>query len=107
MRRLNDPYPLPVCWEPADPDLVEDWVRLVRLAPPVPSLWAAGPDALAGGGELADVLDKVPTGRLVVNIASERVHGRKDAGAGHEPRPPARSGAAELDGISYRQLERV
>ena len=29
--------------------------------------WAAGPDDLAGeGGELADVLARVPTGRLVV-----------------------------------------
>jgi hypothetical protein len=75
LRRLNDPYPLPVRWRPAEPGLVEDWGSLVRLATtgagwpaaPDPSPWAAGPGALAGGGgELADVLDRVPTGRLVV-----------------------------------------
>jgi hypothetical protein len=75
LRRLNDPYPLPVRWEPADPGLVEDWPSLVRLAttgvgwpaPPATAPWAAGPGGLAGGGgELADVLGRVPTGRLVV-----------------------------------------
>ena len=74
-RRLNDPYPLPVSWESAGPDLADSWDSLLKLAssgagwpsPPPTSAWAAGPDALAGTGrDLADVLTRVPTGRLVV-----------------------------------------
>ena len=75
VRRLNDPYPLPVSWAEADASLTDAWASLVRLAasgagwppPPPAGTWAAGPDELAGkGGELADVLARVPTGRLVV-----------------------------------------
>jgi hypothetical protein len=75
VRRLNDPYPLPVSWAAADPALADNWAALERLATsgagwPAPQprgMWAAGPDGLAGtGGELADVLARVPTGRLVV-----------------------------------------
>jgi NACHT domain len=74
VRRLNDPYPLPVSWGPAEPPLADDWETLVRLAttgagwpPAPPGTWAAGPDGLAGAGaDLADVLARVPTGRLVV-----------------------------------------
>ena len=75
MRRLNDPYPLPVSWIAADRSLADTWDSLVKLAaggagwPPPPSqgIWANGPDNLAGeGGELAEVLAQVPTGRLVV-----------------------------------------
>ena len=75
VRRLNDPYPLPVSWVPADASLTDSWDSLVKLAssgagrPALPSAgtWAAGPDGLAGeSGELAEVLARVPTGRLVV-----------------------------------------
>ncbi len=75
IRRLNDPYPLPVSWAAADTSLTDPWNSLVNLAtsgagwpePPPWATWAAGPDDLAGeGGELADVLARVPTGRLVV-----------------------------------------
>ena len=73
MRRLNDPYPLPVSWNAADTFLTDPWDSLVKLAasgagwPPPAGPWAAGPDDLAGeGGELAGVLALVPTGRLVV-----------------------------------------
>ena len=75
VRRLNDPYPLPVSWVAADASLTDPWDSLVKLAtsgagwptPPPAGTWAAGPDGLAGeGGELADVLARVPTGRLVV-----------------------------------------
>ena len=75
MRRLNDPYPLPVSWAAADASLTDAWDSLVKLAtsgagwppPPPAGTWAAGPDDLAGeGGELAEVLARVPTGRLVV-----------------------------------------
>jgi len=76
LQRLNNPHAIPVRWRPADPELVEDWPSLVRLAttdgagwppPSAAGTWAAGPGELAGGGnELADVLGRVPTGRLLV-----------------------------------------
>jgi hypothetical protein len=73
-QRLHDPHPLPVAWQPADPSLVESWHDLVTTAqrwpggPPTnPATWATGPAELAGADtELADVLARVPTGRLVV-----------------------------------------
>ena len=75
VRRLNDPYPLPVSWAPADASLTDPWESLVKLATsgagwrtPAPTpTWAAGPDDLVGEeGGLVDVLARVPTGRLVV-----------------------------------------
>ncbi|EIV91417.1 NACHT domain-containing protein [Frankia sp. QA3] len=78
LRRLNDPHPLPVSWQPAPADLVDGWEALVRLAvtgagrphvsaDPVERGWADGPAGLAGSdGDLVDVLARVPTGRLVV-----------------------------------------
>ena len=75
IRRLNDPYPLPVSWTAADPSPTDSWASLVKLAssgagwppPPPAGAWASDPDDLAGeGGELAAVLARVPTGRLVV-----------------------------------------
>jgi hypothetical protein len=75
IRRLNDPYPLPVCWITADASLTDSWDSLVRLAasgvgrtqPADVGTWAACPDELAGeGSELADVLARVPTRRLAV-----------------------------------------
>ena len=69
---LNNPYPLSVSWEPADPLLVDRWSTLTTLVnsggwPKADSAWASGPSELAGrGSELADVLARVPTGRLVV-----------------------------------------
>jgi NACHT domain len=75
VRRLNDPYPLPLSWGPADASLTDSWESLVKLAssgagwpaPPPAGTWAVGPGDLAGqGGELAEVLARVPTGRLVV-----------------------------------------
>jgi len=75
VRRLNDPYPLPVSWDAADPCLTDAWESLVKLATsgagwplaPPAGTWAAGPEDLAGeGGELVEVVAQVPTGRLVV-----------------------------------------
>lgn len=75
MRRLNDPYPLPVSWDAADVSLTDSWDSLVKLAasgagwhlPPPAQTWAGGPHDLAGeGGDLVHVLARVPTGRLVV-----------------------------------------
>jgi hypothetical protein len=77
VRRLNDPYPLPVSWVTADAALIDGWDVLVTLAssgagwpaqtPAARAHWAAGPDELAGcGNQLAKILDMVPTRRLVV-----------------------------------------
>ena len=75
VRRLNDPYPLPISWTAADASLTDAWDSLMKLATsgvgwPATApegIWAAGPDDLAGeGSQLAEVLAQVPTGRLVV-----------------------------------------
>lgn len=73
-RRLYDPYAMPVRWGPSDLSLVTDWLSLVRLAATFPGrsapsagTWAADPIELTGGGnDLVEVLNKVPTRRLVV-----------------------------------------
>ncbi|MFC9506315.1 NACHT domain-containing protein [Streptomyces sp. NPDC057002] len=74
VRRLSDPYPLPVAWT-ADRGLTEEWslIRsIAREAPggPVndPGRWADGPEGLRGSGnDIEQVfLDRVPTRRLVV-----------------------------------------
>src|ERR1022692_4723396 len=75
VRRLYDPYALPVSWAPADGSLVDPWDVLVKQAANAgpgraaagAGTWAAGPDELEGtDSELSDVLLRVPTGRLVV-----------------------------------------
>jgi len=54
MRRLNDPYPLPVSWAAADASLTDSWDSLVKLAtsgagwpPPPKRPWARGLAGLA------------------------------------------------------------
>lgn len=73
VRRLNDPYPLPVRWVPVEYPLSDEWGGLVTLASsgagwPIPAtMWATEPADLAGSSnQLVNVLDRVPTGRLVV-----------------------------------------
>lgn len=70
--RIADPHPLPVSWVPADASLVESWDQLETLAnsggwAARSTAWASGPDDLTGeGNELANILARVPTGRLVI-----------------------------------------
>lgn len=73
IRQINDPLPLPVRWEPADPSLAVDWASLERLAsegagwPAAHPTWASAPSGLSGSrNDLPDVLERVPTARLVV-----------------------------------------
>ena len=75
IRRLNDPYPLPACWAAADVSLTDSRDSLAKLAnsgagwpdPPSRGIWGSRPEDLAGQeDELADVLARIPTGRLVV-----------------------------------------
>ena len=73
-RKVFDPYPLPVRWGPADTDLTAAWPTVVRLAMAGPGRsakadgrWATGPSDLAGAdADLAGILGRVPTGRLIV-----------------------------------------
>ena len=74
LRRLNDPYPLPVSWTATCTELSDDWASLVTLArtgagwPSMPSdAWADRPEELDGhGDQISAVMAKVPTRRLVV-----------------------------------------
>ncbi len=73
LRQVNDPYTIPVTWEPADADLVPPWSALCEAAcsvgwpEPDRARWASGPADLAGeGGDITRVLRQVPTGRLVL-----------------------------------------
>jgi hypothetical protein len=73
--RLNYPYPLPVAWSAADPEVTVDWTVLCEAARQVPGgpsnstdRWADGPEGLSGSGnDIQEVfLHRVPTRRLVV-----------------------------------------
>ncbi|MFJ2136414.1 NACHT domain-containing protein [Streptomyces sp. NPDC087845] len=75
IRRMNDPYPLPVSWKPADADLVEPWPLLADVArawpggpPGDPAAWPSDANGLAGsGGQIGEIFsNRVPTRRLVV-----------------------------------------
>ena len=75
VRRLGTPYLVPVSWDAADTSFFDDWDASVRLAtsgagypqPPPTRSWADGPSELAGrGNELVEVLERVPTRRLIV-----------------------------------------
>ncbi|MEV5775027.1 NACHT domain-containing protein [Streptomyces antimycoticus] len=57
LRRLQDPAPIPVRWDTAAQDLIDHWENVT----------GGGPVDLGGRfEEIADVLDRVPSGRLVV-----------------------------------------
>jgi NACHT domain len=75
VRRVNDPYPLPVAWRAAGEDLAEPWPLLTDLArawpggsPGDPTLWPQDAGGLAGqDAEIGAVFtDRVPTRRLVI-----------------------------------------
>ncbi|MFF7349953.1 NACHT domain-containing protein [Streptomyces antimycoticus] len=75
VRRVNDPYPLPVAWRAADDDLSEPWSQLTDLArswpggpPGDPTLWPHDAAGLAGTDtQIAETFaDWVPTRRLVI-----------------------------------------
>ncbi|UFQ99937.1 NACHT domain-containing protein [Streptomyces sp. Go40/10] len=75
VRRVNDPYPLPVAWRPADADLGESWPLLTSMArawpggpPGDPALWPQDAAGLAGAdAQIGEVYtDRVPTRRLVI-----------------------------------------
>ncbi|SDW27725.1 Transcriptional regulator, contains XRE-family HTH domain [Amycolatopsis xylanica] len=62
-RRIHDPFPLPVRWQPVSDDLMDHWANIRRA----PAGETAEPVSLDGGlGEIAEVYRRVPSGRLVV-----------------------------------------
>lgn len=75
VRRLDEPYALPVPWRPARADAVEPWDILVRTSTGAPAdraatppAWAGGPEGLAGSdGEIVEVFTaRVPGRRLLI-----------------------------------------
>ncbi|MGW3118492.1 NACHT domain-containing protein [Streptomyces sp. NPDC001107] len=75
VRRLDEPYALPVPWRPARADLVEPWDLLVRTSTGAPADQTAlrpartsGPEGLAGSdGEIIEVFTaRVPGRRLLI-----------------------------------------
>ncbi len=62
-RRIHDPFPLPVHWHPAAPQLVDHWANIRRA----PAGASPGPLAVTGRLErIADIYRQIPSGRLVV-----------------------------------------
>jgi NACHT domain len=75
VRSANDPYTLPMSWAAADPQLLDDWDAVTQLGlsgigfpgRSAEGNWAVSPGDLAGtDSDLAQVLDKVPSRRLVI-----------------------------------------
>ncbi|MER7013356.1 helix-turn-helix domain-containing protein [Saccharopolyspora sp. NPDC000359] len=62
-RRVHDPFPLPVRFEPVAAHLVDHWDNINR----VPPGGGSGPVELAGDlGQIAEAYRRIPSGRLVV-----------------------------------------
>jgi transcriptional regulator with XRE-family HTH domain len=63
LRRIQDPFPLPVRWQLAPDDVMDHWENICRTPPGE----SAKPLDLAGHlPEIAEVYRRVPSGRLVV-----------------------------------------
>jgi transcriptional regulator with XRE-family HTH domain len=63
LRRIQDPFPLPVRWQLAPDDVMDHWENICRVSPGE----ATTPLDLAGRlPEIADVYRRIPSGRLVV-----------------------------------------
>ena len=62
-RRIHDPFPLPVHWHPAAPELVDHWANICRA----PAGASPGPLVVTGRLErIADVYRQIPSGRLAM-----------------------------------------
>ncbi len=63
LRRVQDPVPLPVRWQLAPDDVMDQWENICRVSPGE----SAEPLDLAGRlPEIAEVYRRIPSGRLVV-----------------------------------------
>jgi transcriptional regulator with XRE-family HTH domain len=63
LRRIQDPFPLPVGWRRAPDDVMDYWENIRRVSPGE----SADPLDLAGDlPEITDIFRRIPSGRLVV-----------------------------------------
>ena len=63
LRRIHDPFPLPVRWQAAPEGVMDHWENIRRASPGA----SAGPLDLAGRlPEITEIYRRVPSGRLVV-----------------------------------------
>ncbi|HEY0805494.1 MAG TPA: NACHT domain-containing protein, partial [Pseudonocardiaceae bacterium] len=63
LRRIQDPFPLPVGWQLAPDDVMDHWENICRVSPGE----SAKPLDLAGHlPEITDIYRRIPSGRLVV-----------------------------------------
>jgi transcriptional regulator with XRE-family HTH domain len=63
LRRIQDPFPLPVGWQLAPDDVMDHWENICRVSPGE----SAKPLDLAGHlNQLTDIYRRIPSGRLVV-----------------------------------------
>ncbi|MET7684674.1 helix-turn-helix domain-containing protein [Streptomyces sp. NPDC005423] len=62
-RQIQDPYPLPVSWRPADAKLTDHWANIRRLPPGAPNDPLDLSDRLE---RIAATYRRIPSGRLVV-----------------------------------------
>jgi transcriptional regulator with XRE-family HTH domain len=63
LRRIQDPFPLPVRWQLAPDNVMDHWANICRASPGA----SAKPLDLAGRlPDIADVYRRIPSGRLVV-----------------------------------------
>ncbi|WP_327691738.1 NACHT domain-containing protein [Streptomyces sp. NBC_00461] len=75
LRRLNDPYPLPVAWTAAEGEISSSWTSIMQVANSWPggpfsdhTHWAQELSHLAGEGSEIDkvFLERTPTRRLII-----------------------------------------
>jgi transcriptional regulator with XRE-family HTH domain len=62
-RRIHDPFPLPVRWQPMPARLTDHWDNIQRVPP---SVTAAPLDLTGTLADIADIYRRIPSGRLVV-----------------------------------------
>ncbi|WP_156753539.1 helix-turn-helix domain-containing protein [Actinokineospora pegani] len=63
LRRVQDPFPLPVRWQVAPEGVMDHWANICRAAP---GASATALDLAGGLADIAEVYRRVPSGRLVV-----------------------------------------
>jgi transcriptional regulator with XRE-family HTH domain len=63
LRRIQDPFPLPVGWQLAPDNVMDHWENICRVSP---GESAASLDLAGHLPEIADIYRRIPSGRLVV-----------------------------------------
>ncbi|GAB3429083.1 helix-turn-helix domain-containing protein [Actinophytocola sediminis] len=63
LRRIQDPFPLPVRWQSAPEDVMDQWANICRVAP---GESASRLDLAGRLPEIVEIYRRIPSGRLVV-----------------------------------------